>query len=234
MRYQTELMREILTSETAQRIIGYVSPIYGDSYVGLWIFQAIGTVLDEICTVAEQLRYETNASTSELLLDFWERRYGLVTDSSLTTEQRRSRIIAKKHSKGSCNPSRLAAAVSAALGGVKVEITENVGKNRFHVHIMENVESIEPAVAVIDRMKPAHLVYNINVSVQTGTNADLKTAIAMTHAERYALPVVEQSGGEPDVYVVDETLVSNRKDVYVVDEKLQIATGSTDGNTLII
>ena len=45
MRYQTELMRSILTNETAQKIIDYISPIYGDSYVGLWLFQAIGTAL---------------------------------------------------------------------------------------------------------------------------------------------------------------------------------------------
>lgn len=235
MRYQTELMRSILTSETAQKIIDYVSPIYGNSYVGLWIFQAIGTALDDVCAVAEQLRYETNASTAELLLEYWERRYGLSVDNSLTIEQRRTRILAKTQSRGPCNPARLSAAVSAALGGVKVEITENVARNRFHVHIMGSVDSLDPAVAVIERMKPAHLIYNINVSVQTSTDADLKTAIAMTHAERFALPVVEPSSDEPDIYVDGETLVSIGDDVYAEGETLLILAGAaTDEDTLII
>ena len=32
----------IITSPTAEKMLKRVSPIYDDSYVGLWIFQAIG------------------------------------------------------------------------------------------------------------------------------------------------------------------------------------------------
>ena len=234
MRYQTELMRSILTSKTAQKIIDYVSPIYGDSYVGLWIFQAIGAVLDDVCTVAEQLCYETNASTTELLINYWERRYGLSVDNSLTIEQRRERIITKTRSRGSCTPKRLETAISAALGGVKVEVIENFSRNRFHVLIRGNVGSLDPAIAVIERMKPAHLVYNINVSAQTSTSADMKTAIAMTHSEKFVIPV-EQSSNERDIYVDGETLVSNSDDVYVDGETLMISAGvAIDEDTLII
>ena len=189
MRYQTELMRSILTNKKAQEIIDYVSPVYGNSYVGLWIFQAIGTVLGELCEVAEQLRYETNPTTADLLLDYWEKEYGISTDSSLTKEQRRAKIIAKIQSQGPVNPARLSAAVSAALGGVEVDITENVAQNTFLVNIRECVESIVPAVAVIERMKPAHLVYQIRVATRTVTEADIKIAIAMTHAEQYKVEV---------------------------------------------
>lgn len=189
MRYQTELMRSILTNEKAQEIIDYVSPIYGDSYVGLWLFQAIGTVLGEVCTIAEQLRYETNPTTADLLLDYWERKYGITPDPSLTKELRRARILAKTQSQGPVNPARLSAAVSAALGGVEVDITENVEQNTFLVNIREYVESIVPAVAVIERMKPAHLVYKIRVATQTIAEADLRIAIAVTHAEQYRVEV---------------------------------------------
>lgn len=189
MRYQTELMRRILTSEKAQQIIDYVSPIYGESYVGLWLFQAIGTALGEVCAIAEQLRYETNPATADLLLDYWEREYGIPVDPNLTKEQRRARIIAKAQSHGRVNPTRLSAAVSAALGGVEVDITENVDVNTFLVNIRENVESLTPAVAVIERMKPAHLLYQVRVATQTVTDADLKIAIALTHAEQYKVEV---------------------------------------------
>lgn len=189
MRYQTELMRSILTNEKAQKIIDYVSPIYGNSYVGLWLFQAIGTVLGEVCTIAEQLRYETNPTTADLLLDYWEKAYGIAPDSSLTKEQRRNRILTKTQSHGRVNPARLSAAVSLALGGVEVDVVDNVDQNTFLVHIREHVESVVPAVAVLERMKPAHLVYQIQVAVNTVSEADLKIAIAMTHAEQYQVEV---------------------------------------------
>lgn len=191
MRNQTELMKSILTNETAQKMIDYVSPIYGDSYVGLWIFQAIGYVLGDICKVANQLRYEANACTADLLLDYWEKQYGIQADNTMTKDQRRARIISKKQSRGPCNPARLCTAISAALGGVKVEITENVAQNTFLVNIREVVPSIVPAVAVIERMKPAHLIYRIQVATQTVSNADIKVAIAMTHAEQFNVEVYQ-------------------------------------------
>lgn len=191
MRKPTTLMKSILTNETAQRIIDFVSPIYGNSYVGLWIYQSIGAVLSEVYTIADQLRYETNVSTADLLLDFWEKQYGLPTDSSLTKEQRRKRIITKKQSNGPCNPKRLEDAVSMALGGVEVEITENIDQNKFLVNVREVVPSLVPAVAVLERMKPAHLVYQIRVATQTVSDTDIKIAIAMTHAEMYKVEVLQ-------------------------------------------
>ena len=189
MRYQTELMRRILTNGKAQQIIDYVSPIYGNSYVGLWLFQAIGSVLGEVCAISEQLRYETNPTTADLLLDYWEREYNIASDPNQTKEQRRAKIIAKARSNGPASPFRLSDAVSAALGGVEVDITENVDQNTFLVNIRENVDSIMPAVAVIERMKPAHLVYQVRVATQTIADADLKIAIALTHAEQYKVEV---------------------------------------------
>ena len=191
MRYQTELMRSILTSETAQKIIDYVSPIYGDSYVGLWLFQAIGVALDEVCKIAEQLKHETIPATANLLLDYWEQEYGLATDTSLTKEQRRAKLLAKAQTRGAASPAKLSAAVSASLGGVEVDITENVDKNTFLVSIREHVPSVVPAVAVLERMKPAHLIYQIRVATQTISTTEIKVAIAMTHAEQYKVEVLQ-------------------------------------------
>ena len=191
MRYQTELMRSILTNETAQKIIDYVSPVYGESYVGLWLFQAIGVALEEVCKIAEQLKEETNPATADLLLDYWEREYGLATDTSLTKEQRRRKIIAKTQTRGPASPAKLSAAVSAALGGIEVDITENVAQNTFLVNIRNYVPSIAPAVAVLERIKPAHLIYQIRVAARTVSAAEIKVAIAMTHAEQYRVEVFQ-------------------------------------------
>lgn len=228
MRYKTELMKAILTNETAQRIIDYVSPIYGNSYVGLWLFQAIGTVLSEVCTIAEQLRVETNPATADLLLDLWEQQYGVATDRSLTKEQRRLRIISKTQSRRACNPARLGAAVSASLNGAKVEVTENAAQNKFVVTILEPVDSYLPAVAVIERMKPAHLIYELRITDYLVTNAELKVAVAMTHSEKFQVPVSRADDGvEPELYVLGETLVANNVDA------TDLPGARVEGETLI-
>ena len=127
MNYQTELMEEILTNEKAQEIIDYVSQIYGNSYVGLWLFQAIGSVLGPISDLSEQLTYETSPATTSLLLPYYEQEYGIQGDPTMTLQQRRDIVVAAMRSKGAITPARLADSVSAALGGVPVEIIEYSG-----------------------------------------------------------------------------------------------------------
>lgn len=183
MRQPTELMRSILTNEMAQDIIDWVPPVYGDSYVGLWIFQAIGTLIGEIRGICEALMYETSPATATLLLDQWEDQYGLLRDSSLSVEERRSRIVRKILSRGPCNPVTLAMAVSSALGGVQVEILENVAKNTFAVVLADVVDDVTPAVAVLERMKPAHLIYEFRVAAQTATVTKVGVGIAVTQSE---------------------------------------------------
>lgn len=194
MRNQTELMRSILTNKKAQEIIDYVSPVYGDSYVGLWLFQAIGTALDELCTIAEQLRYETSLDTADLLMEYWCEMYGFPYSSLLGLDLMRLLISLSKLGsnifKGNpVNPDGIETAVSKALGGVEVKIVENVAKNTFLVNIRESVDSILPAIAVLERMKPAHLIYQIQVASEIVSDADIKVAIAVTHAEQFRVEV---------------------------------------------
>lgn len=189
MRNPTNMMREILKNETAQRIIDFVSPVYGNSYVGLWIYQAIGVVLGEVSDIADKLQYETSPVTSELLMDYWEDHYKIPRDANLTVQQRQQRILSKLVSRGGCTPSRMATAISAALNGVGVDIEENVAKNTFRIYIREYVESFAPAVAVAERMKPAHLVYQIRVATRTVTQSEIDVAVAMTRAEMYKVEV---------------------------------------------
>lgn len=189
MRQPTDLMRSILTDAMAQEIIDYVSPIYGNSYVGLWMFEAIGTVLGEVNDICTALMSETTPATSTLLLDYWEAHYGLPQGGGLRVNQRRSRIIRKIHSRGPCNPITLATAVSAALGGIQVDIEERVAKNTFAVILYEVVPDLTPAKEVLERMKPAHLIYEIRMTSSTTSTADVNTGIAMTFNEKYTVEV---------------------------------------------
>lgn len=190
MKLPTDLMLQILKNTTAQRIIDFVSPIYGDSYVGLWIYEAIGEVLGEIYDLAEILRYETNPITTTVLMDYWEDHYDLYRDSSLTMEQRRARLLDKIRSRAPCNPKRLAASVSTVLG-VPVEITERVAKNTFQVEVLDSVSDFRKllqAVAVLNKRKPAHLIYWWRVTSRVD-ETDLKLATAQSQQEEYKVGV---------------------------------------------
>jgi len=189
MRNPTEMMKAILKSERGQTIIDWIAPIYGNSYVGLWIIEAIGVMWDEVWRITEQLRYETTPATTELLIDLWEDHYAIPRDTSLTIEQRRARLIAKATTRGPVNPERLAAAVSAALLGIPCEITENVAKNTFQLNILNAVNDfrrMRDAISVLNRLKPAHLIYNVNVISQVDDTL-VKLATVTTHAHEYRL-----------------------------------------------
>lgn len=264
MNYKTELMQEILTNEKAQEMIDYVSPIYGNSYVGLWFFQVIGSVLGPVFNLSANLRAETSPITTTLLLPYYEKEYGIQADPTMTLEQRRAQIVANMQSKGACNPERLARAISASLGGAPVEILEYdgdhtvafteisqivtygyrsgktpdpessvttgeinqivlygtesgedpsessvqkgeidqiviygtaldpedyIGPNRFVVNVRQAVKSYAPAIAIIEKMKPAHLIYTIQGVTQESATADITIGNALTTAEHFEVEV---------------------------------------------
>lgn len=189
MRRPTEMSRAILKSERAQEMIDYIAPVYGESYVGLWLLEVNGSVLDEVWNIAIGLRQETNPATATLLLDQWEDHYDIPRNHNLTVQQRRDRILTKLQSRGACNPDRLAAAVSAELGGVEVDVYENIDINTFEVVVREVIYDLLPATALIDKKKPAHLIYNIRVATQMVTDTPIKIAAAMTRTERFQVEV---------------------------------------------
>ena len=72
MWYKTDLTETILTSETAGRMAGYVLPVYGRSYIGLWLFQIMGIPFDEILVIAEHFFEEFFPETAVWSLPLWE------------------------------------------------------------------------------------------------------------------------------------------------------------------
>ena len=65
--YSTELMEQILTSEIGQQIIQRVTNKYGNSYVGLWLFQIIGMSNDEVKAMVEDFKKSNVATNSDMV-----------------------------------------------------------------------------------------------------------------------------------------------------------------------
>lgn len=192
MNYRTELMVQILKSDKAQEIIDEVSQIYGDSYVGLWLFQAIGAVLDELSGIVEHLPSEFIPNTATLTLDYWENEYGLPKDSSLTLEQRQQRFSRKFLDQVPYNPARLEVMVAEVLGlaSDKVDIIENSSKNKFTVYVRQSVDDLSGAVKIINQKKPSHLIYDISVAEQVYSDRNVDVALTLNTYEKYEVEVI--------------------------------------------
>ena len=164
MRYRTELKDSILSSEAARRFIDFIAPIYGNGYVALWMFQAIGLALDEVRDFADGLRQQALPSTATWSLPNWEAEYGISPDPSQTAEQRRANIMMRIKYVSPANPAKLAEYASAA-SGVPCDIIENISPNTFAV-VMRAYGGDEARIRpVIDEAKPAHLIYVIYVAL---------------------------------------------------------------------
>lgn len=206
MRNPTALMQQILQSKKAQEIIDWVSPIYGESYVGLWLFEVIGEALDQVANISNQLLLETSPASTEILINYYEDEYGLPHDTQLTIEQRRQRIMSKIQSRQAVSPYVLEQAITAVLGGAKVEIIENIAKNTFRVNIQDLVEDSTAARNVLDQMKPAHLQYIMQLAVLTEATEDINIAMAMTKGSRFEMQVATEIS-QIGVFKLEETLV---------------------------
>lgn len=160
MWYRTELMQKILTSNAAKRMIDYVSPIYDQSYIGLWLFNVIGIELDELNKFCEELYDQAHIDTATWSLPMWEKEYGITPLEDQTIEQRRERLLQIKK-KSAFNPEKLRKLIES-MTDVEVEVVENTNKNTFLVRLKGYVDNLDEVKRQINLMKPAHLVYNIS------------------------------------------------------------------------
>lgn len=169
MKYRTEMMEEILTSPQAQKIIDYLTPIYGNAYVCLWIFQAIGVILDEGESFPDEYMDQVTPATATWTIEFWEKEYGIVPDSTLTIEQRRNNLMNKITSMRPINPKRIEEVVSQFYG-VESSIEENTAKNTFTIEVHDFINNLDAVRSAVDEIKPAHLIYHFKNKVNQVIN----------------------------------------------------------------
>lgn len=160
--YETEIMREILQSPMAKRMIQEISPRYGSAYVFLWLMQVTGAEWDDLNHWTEEFRKQVVPQTATWALEYWEKQYGITPDPSLTTEQRRQNIVFKRTGKRPMNPARVENHV-ANITGFPARVQENTGKNHFTIYISAFPEEIneDEIRAKLESILPARLQYAI-------------------------------------------------------------------------
>lgn len=96
-------------------------------------------------------------------LDLFEEELGLVTDKSISYEERRERILAKKRGNGTTTKAMIKNTAEAFSGG-EVEVIENFNDYSFMVKFV-GVEGIPRNLALfknmLEEIKPAHLSYEL-------------------------------------------------------------------------
>lgn len=167
--YQTELTGKILQSPQAKRILSYLSPIYGDAYVMLWLIQSIGRVLDRQQELAEDYIRQAFPQTADWSIGLWEAQCMPDLDPEWGLEQRRWAVIAREKPTTPMGPEQLAEIIGNAAGGT-VAIQENTGPNTFKVLFLEDGETAalnrRSAFQELNKFKPAHLVYQMELRMK--------------------------------------------------------------------
>lgn len=173
------LREDILQSKAGQRMIETVSPIYDNSYVGLWMYEAMGREWDALLDVIESLKTELSPESATWMLELWERRYGITPPSGSTIEQRRQAIIRMRALPSPMSPYRLENYLEAVTGR-KVQVIENIDDYTFGIIITggddEAPMNMELLRKEIRRHKPSHMAYDLTLQAETRIQIKAETA----------------------------------------------------------
>ena len=199
MWYRTDLMDKILQNDAAKRLVDYVSDIYGESYVGLWLFQVMGQALDEVNLSILLLFNEIFPNRSDILLPYWEKEYGITPNEYLSIEERQNNLLKKINSRQPMNPKRMEMLVEN-LCKRKCEVIEYISPFTFEIRIGsgDSYVNLRDVIDLIGDIKPAHLNYKIACTcyvnlgvkanrspwkvffIETGTIPKINTGLAIT------------------------------------------------------
>lgn len=160
MIYTSENIEKILTSKSGKRLLTYIAPIYGQAAIALYIFNAIGTEIDDLQKSVEEIKKQTHPMTATWSLSYWEKMYDIIFDSTLSIEERQIRLVSTMQSRGQMNPYKLGQ-ISLATTGLESRIEERTGQNKFTIWLLGKITNEDKLRKAINKAKPAHLIFDI-------------------------------------------------------------------------
>lgn len=181
MWYQTDLMKEILKSLAAQRMVDNVTPIYGDSYYGLWLFEIMGLEIDKVKDFLEDMYEELFPETATWSIPYWEKAFGISGTEGKPQEQRRQQILLKRQ-KLPMNPARMKQ-ILEGIAGVEVMVTEHAAKNTLLITLLGTVKNLDDIKKLVEEIKPAHIFCEIKISETLVQDTELSYRILESEQE---------------------------------------------------
>ena len=167
MIYTSETIERVVTSPAALRTLGDITPQYAEAENFLELLQMGGPETDEMVRWGEEFLLEVNPATATWTLPYWEEEYGLPDGSGMEIGARRERLVDKIRFRGAFNPARITKMIFD-LTGYTVKITENIAPNTFLVAFTVTPLDGREVFAIIDRHKPAHVIYKIGTFSNSG------------------------------------------------------------------
>lgn len=190
-------------SEAGNRMLSRVSPIYGKSYVGKWLFHVMGLEWDEAKLLIEELRDQCYLERTTWGIRYWEERYGINPDETLDLETRRAACRMAGTRYGAISPAKLEEMLEA-LTGKTVHVVEDNPHYSFDIQFEQTSEEIDYAAVItkLNRSKPSHMSYRI--ALPRMGRLGLYTATAVHQVKRITETACAESGIAGLYWLVDE------------------------------
>ena len=144
-------------------LLEYLPSFYHNSDVIRSFMESNSIEVDTLKAYIEDLSKNLYVKTATWGLDLFEEELGLTTDKSISYEERRERILAKKRGNGTTTKAMIKNTAEAFSGG-EVEVIENFNDYSFVVKFV-GVKGIPKNLTLfknmIEEIKPAHLNYEL-------------------------------------------------------------------------
>lgn len=198
----TEKMDEILISPAARRIVPQLSPIYGNAYVALWLFNAVGEQIDAMEQHSDELQLQVLPQTATWSIPYWEEDYGIKANDNAPLDERRRTLLSTMRTRAPMNPIWIENVLSV-LSGTTVHIKENISKNRFEVIADDELDLAvkQKLQDKLNEIKPAHLLFLLTQTIQLPIPESEKIFSAyafllqVQEEERFLIPLISVSFG---------------------------------------
>lgn len=156
------------TRELARDMMGMISPIYDNSYVGKWIFEVMSVPLSLAQDTINELREQAFPETATWSLPYWEQSYGLPTNEALSIEERRSRVISKRNYRKPMNPARIEMLLKEVCGR-DVKLIENTAPHTFEISVSPGTSeaNLDQIIKLVNEVKQAQKSFRVVFDTQT-------------------------------------------------------------------
>jgi len=213
----SDLRAEILTNELGNQMLDTVAPIYNNSKVTLYLFQAMGITLEQITNfMSLDFEHEDNfisqifIQTATWGLKYWEDEYGVTPDPSWDYEQRRQNLLTKIQYTAPITPRKIADRISS-LTGIPATVDEVDGTNALEVILHELKLDHLDVYKTVDRITPAHLIYTIRTEEEENSALTSYYKIMVSEAENVAV-------------IVKYTILTDENDYILTNELDEVLT----------
>lgn len=149
----------ILTSSSVEVLKSYVIEEIRNNYIFQEIFNVHGNILDKLGGELSNLFLQVLPQTAtEWGLDLWEKRVGIITNTSKSIEERRAKILAKLNTRGTTTVEVIKQICKSFVSNV--EIVEHNSEYYFEVNLLTATGfpyALDSLYDSVEIAKPAHL-----------------------------------------------------------------------------